>query len=154
MTETKTITEFARFEQGISCYSTRIMSMGRAEQAGKLEFSRLDKQRDRLYLDYTGNLYPASPDHEFSITFTGRSVRQSTLWNPTANLSSLVIEETRQRVLEYFNAEKDYCCIFTAKRNGQSETGWRIISIRGKKAHTYIPDKPQLCSWFTTICTQ
>ncbi len=84
------------------------------QQLRKAEFSRLDDKK-QAYLDYTGsNLYPASLVTKFHSRLLDNVYGNPHSENPTANLSSLVIEEARQRVLEYFNAKDDYCCIFTA----------------------------------------
>jgi selenocysteine lyase/cysteine desulfurase len=38
--------------------------------------------------------------------------------SPTANYATQKIEEARQKVLEYFNAQDDYCCVFTQNATG------------------------------------
>lgn len=83
----------------------------------KIEFSRLDKS-GHTYLDYTGGgLYSDSQlfrHHEL--------LRSSVLGNPhSSNPSSMhathLVEEARQKVIDFFNA-KDYHCIFTQNATG------------------------------------
>ena len=80
----------------------------------KKDFSRLDKQ-NHIYLDYTGgHLFGESQllDHQHFL-------RQNVLGNPhSINPSSALaekhIQDTRKKVLEYFNAGDKYTCVFTA----------------------------------------
>jgi len=83
----------------------------------KKEFSRLD-QLGHVYMDYTGGaLYPESlvnKHHHFlqsAIYGNPHSV------NPASQVSEKFINESRQKVLEFFMAN-DYYCIFTNNASG------------------------------------
>ena len=104
------------------------------------EFARLDRQR-QAYLDYTGsNLYPASLISGFQKRLLENVYGNPHSENPTANLSSLVIEETRHRVLEYFNAKKDYCCVFTANATASLKLVGESYPFNEKGAYVYTHD--------------
>lgn len=104
------------------------------------EFNRLDEQQ-HAYLDYTGsNLYPVSLIHKFHERLLKNVYGNPHSENPTANHSSLVIEETRQRVLEYFNAEQDYCCIFTANATASLKLVGESYPFHEKGAYVYTHD--------------
>jgi len=110
------------------------------QQLRETEFSRLDQQR-QAYLDYTGsNLYPVSLVDKFHNRLVRNVYGNPHSENPTANLSSLVIEETRQRVLEYFNAEQDYCCIFTANATASLKLVGESYPFNEKGAYVYTHD--------------
>ncbi len=81
------------------------------------EYSRLDEQ-GQTYLDYTGgNLYAQSQlDQHFS-TLRDNVLGNPHSTNPTSQLATKMVEEARQKVIEFFNAE-DYYCIFTQNASG------------------------------------
>lgn len=79
----------------------------------KKEYHRLDKPEHHVYLDYTGgNLYASSlvKKHQESLLKGVFGNPHSS--NPTSEKSTLLVEASRKKVLEYFNAE-DYVCVFT-----------------------------------------
>jgi selenocysteine lyase/cysteine desulfurase len=83
------------------------------------EYSRLDRDQ-QVYLDYTGaGLYGESQVREYASRLS-----QLVLGNPhSANLSSstttALVERTRHRVLDFFNApQDDYTAIFTLNATG------------------------------------
>lgn len=81
------------------------------------EYSRL-AEGGHTYLDFTGgNLYADS-----HITAHLDLLRRNTFGNPhstnpTSQLSTKLVEEARQKVLDFFNAE-DYFCVFTQNASG------------------------------------
>ncbi len=78
----------------------------------KKEYSRIDKNSE-VYLDFTGgNIYPEfliKKHHDFLLKNVFGNPHSI---NPTSKRSSEFIAETRQKVLDFFNA-KDYICVFT-----------------------------------------
>ncbi|HTO15261.1 MAG TPA: aminotransferase class V-fold PLP-dependent enzyme [Edaphocola sp.] len=77
------------------------------------EFKRIDDTQ-HCYLDFTGgNLFPESllKGHFQYLTETVYGNPHS--GNPTSLLSTVNIENTRQHIIKFFNAE-DYICVFTA----------------------------------------
>ncbi len=139
MTETKSILDFTAFEQEFlaTAPDCQWKELNRLRET---EFSRLDKQR-QTYLDYTGsNLYPASLITGFQSRLLEQVYGNPHSENPTANLSSLVIEETRQSVLDYFNAGKDYCCIFTANATASLKLVGESYPFGDKGAYVYTHD--------------
>ncbi len=81
------------------------------------EYSRLDEQK-HVYLDYTGgNLYAASQIDAHHQILKQHTFGNPHSTNPTSMHATRLVEEARDRVLEYFNA-KDYFCIFTLNASG------------------------------------
>jgi len=81
------------------------------------EFSRLDKL-GQTYLDFTGgNLHPSSllEMHYQLLQKTILGNPHST--NPSSQMSTKLVEEARNKILQYFNAD-DYYCIFTSNASG------------------------------------
>ena len=79
----------------------------------KKEFSRLDVEK-QVYLDYTGgNLYPSSLLKKHFNVLENNIFGNPHSTNPSSKLSTEMVEEARQKVLDFFNAE-DYFCVFTA----------------------------------------
>lgn len=81
------------------------------------EYSRLDNGQ-HVYLDYTGgNLYAQSQlsrHFEFLQSNVFGNPHSS---NPTSQLASKHVDDTRRKVIEFFNAE-DYVCVFTQNASG------------------------------------
>lgn len=81
------------------------------------EFGKLDKL-GQTYLDYTGgNLHPKSllKNHYNLLESSILGNPHST--NPSSQMSTKLVEEARQKIRDFFNAE-DYYCIFTSNASG------------------------------------
>jgi len=83
------------------------------------ELRRLD-DAGQVYLDYTGaGLYPASLIDEHVLVLRSRVLGNPHSVNPASVASSALVEETRRRILSFFNASPDeYEVIFTANASG------------------------------------
>ncbi|HEX5168947.1 MAG TPA: hypothetical protein VFW11_07220, partial [Cyclobacteriaceae bacterium] len=83
-----------------------------------LEYGRLDSDK-HVYLDFTGgNLYAVSQVNRH-LEFLNKNVFGNPhSVNPTSLASTTVVESARHAVLDFFNARKDYYCIFTANASG------------------------------------
>ena len=78
------------------------------------DFARLDTN-NQVYFDYTGgNLYPESLIDQHYDYLKNKVLGNPHSTNPTSQLSSQKVEEARNKVLTYFNAQDDYFCVFTA----------------------------------------
>ncbi len=84
------------------------------DELRSVDFKRLDDQ-GHTYLDFTGGqLFGESQvrrHHDFlcnTILGNPHSI------NPSSALAEEHIQATRRKVLEYFNAQEDYICVFTA----------------------------------------
>ena len=76
------------------------------------EYQNLDLQ-NHIYLDYTGgNLYPKSLILKHQEMLLQNILGNPHSGNPTSLKSTHLIEETRQKIISFFNAE-DYFCVFT-----------------------------------------
>lgn len=76
-------------------------------------YSRLDKN-NHVYLDYTGgNLYGISQIKEHLELLENNVLGNPHSTNPSSALSTKLVAETRQKILDFFNAE-DYYCVFTS----------------------------------------
>ncbi len=81
------------------------------------EYSRLNIN-SHTYLDYTGgNLYSSSQIKAHQDLLLGNVFGNPHSTNPTSQSATALVEETRNRILEFFNA-KDYICIFTQNASG------------------------------------
>lgn len=77
-----------------------------------VEYKRLDNNK-QVYLDYTGgNLYAKSQILEHQDLLINNILGNPHSTNPTSQFSTKLVEEARQKVIDFFNAE-DYFCIFT-----------------------------------------
>lgn len=77
-----------------------------------VEYKRLDTHK-QVYLDFTGgNLYAKSQILEHQDLLINNILGNPHSTNPTSQLSTKLVEEARQKVIDFFNAG-DYYCIFT-----------------------------------------
>lgn len=81
------------------------------------EYGRLAEE-GHTYLDYTGgNLYADSHLSAHLEVLKKNTFGNPHSTNPTSQLSTRLVEEARQKVLDFFNAE-DYFCVFTQNASG------------------------------------
>lgn len=81
-------------------------------QLRRKEYHRLDDE-NHVYLDFTGgNLYAESQINKHFDSLKRLTLGNPHSTNPTSKLATQLVEETRQKVLSFFNAE-DYFCVFT-----------------------------------------
>lgn len=79
------------------------------------EYGRLDAD-DHVYLDYTGGgLHAAGQIERHAELLRTRVLGNPHSNNPTSRASTALVERTRRRVREFFNAPpEEYLCVFTA----------------------------------------
>lgn len=83
----------------------------------KKEYGRLAEE-GHTYLDYTGgNLYADSHIMRHQDLLRRNTFGNPHSTNPTSQLSTKLVEEARQKVLDFFNAD-DYFCVFTQNASG------------------------------------
>lgn len=81
------------------------------------EYGRL-AQAGHTYLDYTGgNIYADSHIAAHHNLLKNNTFGNPHSTNPTSQFSTKLVEEARQKVLDFFNAE-DYFCVFTQNASG------------------------------------
>lgn len=81
------------------------------------EFSRLD-DHGHVYLDYTGgNLYGSSQLASHFRMLNEEVLGNPHSTNPTSQKATHLVEDSRAKVIEFFNAE-DYICVFTQNATG------------------------------------
>jgi molybdenum cofactor sulfurtransferase len=82
------------------------------------EYAQLDEQQ-QVYLDFTGGSLFSSKQLEEHVKFLQDNILGNPHSNnPTSQKATKYVEETRRHVLQYFNAEDDYCCVFTQNASG------------------------------------
>lgn len=82
------------------------------------DYFRLD-QLGHTYLDYTGgSLYADCQLNAHHSMLRNNVFGNPHSTNPTSLSSTKLVDETRQFVLDYFNAGDDYFCIFTPNASG------------------------------------
>jgi molybdenum cofactor sulfurtransferase len=87
------------------------------DQLRREEYENLDKHH-HVYLDYTGgNLCPKSLVLSHQTLLLENILGNPHSSNPTSQKSTDLIEHTRIKILEFFNAQ-DYLCVFTANASG------------------------------------
>ena len=87
------------------------------EQLRRTEFSRLD-DHGHTYLDYTGgNLYPVSQISTHYGLLRDEVLGNPHSTNPTSQKATNLVEDSRAKVIEFFNAD-DYVCVFTQNATG------------------------------------
>jgi molybdenum cofactor sulfurtransferase len=87
------------------------------EDLRKREFSRLDEE-GHVYLDFTGGgLYTASQIVKHQQQLLRHVFGNPHSTNPTSLKATELVEEARNKVLDYFNAS-DYYCVFTQNASG------------------------------------
>jgi selenocysteine lyase/cysteine desulfurase len=87
------------------------------EDLRKREYNRLDKNK-QVYLDYTGgNLHAASQLNEHCKLLSENVFGNPHSTNPTSSSATKLVEEARNEIINFFNAE-DYFCIFTQNASG------------------------------------
>ena len=86
-------------------------------QLRKTEFGRLNTL-GQTYLDYTGgNLHPKSLLEKHYKLLQESILGNPHSTNPSSQMSTQLVEEARQKIIDFFNAE-DYYCIFTSNASG------------------------------------
>ncbi len=85
------------------------------DQLRSSDYARLD-DADHVYLDYTGGgLYAVSQLRRHVELLEGGVFGNPHSHNPTSSAMTELVERTRRRVLDYFNApQREYVAIFTA----------------------------------------
>ena len=83
------------------------------------EYGRLD-DCDQVYLDYTGGgMYALSQVRQHALLLGGCVFGNPHSSNPSSSASTVLVEQARRCVLEYFNASPDeYVAIFTPNASG------------------------------------
>lgn len=82
------------------------------EELRTKEYPSLDEQK-HVYLDYTGgNLYSRTQLNKYQQLLQSSVLGNPHSTNPTSQLATRLVEDTRKRILQFFNAN-DYICIFT-----------------------------------------
>jgi molybdenum cofactor sulfurtransferase len=100
----------AAFLQAYPAYS----ETAKLDAMRKTDYARLDEQ-GHVYLDYTGgNLYAISQIEKHHAMLKTNVFGNPHSSNPTSQIATKLVEETRKTVLDFFNAGNDYFCVFTA----------------------------------------
>jgi selenocysteine lyase/cysteine desulfurase len=117
---------FASFapKQKESSYSCFLKSFPEYKQTAALdelrhsEYPQLEKD-NLVYLDFTGgNLFPKSLVRKHLQMLESGVFGNPHSTNPASQLSSQMVDDARQYVLQYFHATNDYYCIFTPNATG------------------------------------
>lgn len=83
----------------------------------KKEYKRLD-ENGHIYLDYTGgNLHAKSHVNNHLNLLNKETFGNPHSSNPTSKFATKLVEETREKILNFFNAS-DYYCVFTSNATG------------------------------------
>lgn len=118
----------------------------------KKEFGKLDSL-GQTYLDYTGgNLHPKSllKDHYDLLQSNIMGNPHST--NPSSQMSTKLVEEARQSIIDFFNAE-DYYCIFTSNASGALKIVGECYPFEDNGHYLMISDNHNSVNGIRVYCT-
>lgn len=103
------------------------------------EYARLDEQQ-QVYLDFTGgNLYAHSQIEKHSKFLLESTFGNPHSINPSSSLATKKVNETREKILEFFNAE-EYHCIFTPNASGALKIVGECFPFDENSAFTLLTD--------------
>lgn len=104
---------FSLFSKGTEAKAEELAHDSYFNELIDREFSRL-KRTNNTYLDYTGgNLYAQSQLDKHHSLLADNVFGNPHSTNPTSVLATELVEASRQKVLDFFNAN-DYYCVFTS----------------------------------------
>ncbi len=110
---------FEEFVQKFPEYQTTAL----LDDLRNTEYARLDEE-GHIYLDYTGgNLYGMSQLKKHHELLQKNVYGNPHSTNPTSKAATQLEKDARQYVLEYFNAQDDYFCVFTSN----ASAGLKIV---------------------------
>ncbi len=108
------------------------------DELRKSDFQRLDNT-GTIYLDFTGgNLYSARQVKQHAEYLLTNVYGNPHSINPTSLRSTKMVEGTRRRILEFFNAQDDYYLIFTPNASGALKIIGESYPFK-KKGHFLLP---------------
>lgn len=115
------------------------------------EYGRLDIN-GQTYLDYTaGNLYANSQIKAHQDLLLGNVFGNPHSTNPTSRRATALVEETRKRILEFFNA-KDYICIFTQNASGALKIVGECYPFNDKSTFLLLADNHNSVNGIREFC--
>lgn len=123
------------------------------EELRAKEYARLDAA-EQVYLDFTGgNLYAASQlaTHQKLLTENVFGNPHST--NPSSQLATKLVEETRARVLAFFNATEDYTCVFTANASAALKIVGEGYPFNSDSSFVLLSDNHNSVNGIREFCT-
>jgi selenocysteine lyase/cysteine desulfurase len=108
-------TQFADFIKQFPDFT----STSELDQLRKTQYPLLEKE-SHIYLDYTGaGLYASSQLDAHKKLLSESIFGNPHSWNPTSSHSTELVERTRARILQFFNASpEEYVCVFTQNASG------------------------------------
>ncbi len=117
------------------------------------EFSRLDAE-NQVYLDFTGgNLYADSQlKKHFDMLHSGVFGNPHST-NPSSQKATHLIEETRQAVIDFFNAN-DYYCVFTQNASGALKIVGESYPFNEKSQLVMLADNHNSVNGIREFCLQ
>ncbi|MBN1781853.1 aminotransferase class V-fold PLP-dependent enzyme [bacterium] len=100
------------------------------------EFGRLDASK-QIYLDFTGGgLYALSQVEAHKALLSEHVFGNPHSSNPSSKRITLLVEETRKKILKYFNAgEEEYVAVFTPNASGALKMVGEAYPFSGETAY-------------------
>ena len=106
-----------RFETFLKRYPA-FLETSLMDELRRTDYSRLNRL-GQVYLDFTGgNLYAESQLQKHFQLLRDNVFGNPHSTNPTSIKATHLVEAARQKVLDYFNTQGNYECIFTANASG------------------------------------
>ncbi len=108
----------ASFEKEVSQQFPTFSETNQLDELRQKEFKRLD-ETGSVYLDFTGgNLYSERQVRLHAENLLKHVFGNPHSMNPSSSLSTKHVDETRDQILRFFNAQDDYFLVFTPNASG------------------------------------
>ena len=117
------------------------------------EFQRIAAS-GQTYLDYTGgNLYPASLLQNHFDLLKNNILGNPHSTNPSSQFATKLVDEARQKVLDFFNAE-DYYCVFTSNASGALKIVGESYPFNDDGAYVLLSDNHNSVNGIREYCRE
>jgi molybdenum cofactor sulfurtransferase len=116
------------------------------------EYHRLD-DADHVYLDYTGGgLYAKSQLNQHHAMLQGNVFGNPHSTNPTSQAATRLVEAARQRVLDFFHADGQYECVFTANASASLKIVGECYPFEHQGAFVLLADNHNSVNGIREFC--
>lgn len=135
---------FADFKQTHPSYDEAAVAAFREKEFPALDRAFTSGNRSypgHAYLDYTGgNLSPKTLIDRQAALLSNHILGNPHSRNPSSDLSSWLLYQSREAVLDYFNAKTHYCCVFTANASASLKIVGECYPFHDQGAFVYLED--------------
>lgn len=117
------------------------------------EYPILD-QEHQVYLDYTGgNLYPRSLVLQHQELLLNNILGNPHSTNPTSQKATILVEQARKKIIDFFNAE-DYYCVFTSNASAALKIVGECYPFNDKSTYVLTFDNHNSVNGIRDFCNK